>query len=210
MISPVQQGHLRAVSAQEDGLSKWTARRDAWSVDFQDSCLGKTTPAEKERERERERQRDWFWSWAHTTVSSFSGSYAEFAPRLWGVWCGALALLVHQLFSVVSINSNSRYSLAHISASAFGFRPETAKKNWPSLQDTWIWISAGFRTFALCLLSPDHYTREDSARMPTQNVSRACSLWPWPTLWVSVCLIGKWANLLPRHNNVLKLKCSIM
>ena len=24
--------------------------------------------------------------------------------------------------------------------------------------------------------SPDHYTREDSARMPTQNVSRACSL----------------------------------
>ena len=57
MISPVQQGHLRAVSAQEDGLSKWTARRDAWSVDFQDSCLGKTTPAEKERERERETER---------------------------------------------------------------------------------------------------------------------------------------------------------
>lgn len=31
-------------------------------------------------------------------------------------------------------------------------------------------------------LSPDHCTREGSARMPTQSVSHACSLWPWRSL----------------------------
>ena len=70
--------------------------------------------------------------------------------------------LVHQL-------ELSLQSCAHFRPSFPGPRPETAK-NWPSLQATWIWINAGFRT------------REGSARMPTQSVLHACSLWPWRSL----------------------------
>ena len=164
---------------------------------------------QRKRERERETERLILKLSSHYSVVIFRFICRICSKIVGGVVRRACAFGSSTILCRVHQLELSLQSCAHFCLS-FWIQARNCKKNWPSLQDTWIWISAGFRTFALCLLSPDHYTREDSARMPTQNVSRACSLWPWPTLWVSVCLIGKWANLLPRHNNVLKLKCSIM
>jgi len=61
--------------------------------------ISRTANASAELHLQRERERWNIWSWVHTPVSSFSGSYSKFVPRLLG-GCGAV------LLRLLFINSN--------------------------------------------------------------------------------------------------------
>ena len=181
-------------------ISQCTGR---WSikVDGETRCLvcrfpGQLMPRQNYTCRERERLK--IWSWAHTTVSSFSGSSSKFVPRLLGgvVRCACACCSSTRTVCLVHQLELSLQSCAHFRPSFPGPRPETAK-NWPSLQATWIWINAGFRTFPLCLLSPSFAIfRQTTALEKVQHacphkVFRTLALCDPDVLWVSVCLIGK-------------------
>ena len=114
-----------AYRAQLEAVDKSVHRKMVYQSGRRDEMLGlwisRTANASAELHLQRERERDWKFE-AEFTVQCrhFPVHLPNLFQYCWGVWCGALALVVHQLeLSVLSINSNSRYSLAHISAPAF-------------------------------------------------------------------------------------------